>query len=139
MENQETERKIEFIIEQQAQFASDMIELEKSQKQTSGLLRQTVEIVRDGFTILSEGQKELQEGQKELQKEFRLELKHVNDKIDVLVDAQMRTDEQLKQTDELLKRNTKEIAKTDKLVRRTVKAVSNLMRTANRKLKPNQA
>ena len=45
MSNEEFERKMEFIVEQQAQFASDMHQLRVAQAQTDQVVAQTGEIV----------------------------------------------------------------------------------------------
>ncbi len=71
MTNEEFEKRMEFLLEQQAQFSADMQQLGEAQAQT-------VEIV----SLLANGTLE----------GFR----EVNTKIDVLVDSQIRTDERIK-------------------------------------------
>lgn len=70
MTNEEFEKRMEFLLEQQAQFSADMQQLGEAQAQT-------VEIV----SLLANGTLE----------GFR----EVNTKIDVLVDSQIRTDERI--------------------------------------------
>lgn len=129
MTNEEFERTKEFILQQQAQFASDVIELRQFQSETWGMLSKTVQVVdllsitvRDGFKTIIDRQdesikerKELREGQVEL----KLGLNDVNAKIDALVDAQIRTDEQQKRTDEQLRRTDEQLRRTDEQLRRT--------------------
>jgi ElaB/YqjD/DUF883 family membrane-anchored ribosome-binding protein len=65
MTNEEIEKRIEFIIEQQAQFTSDIQQLRESQAQTDQLLNRLASVTLEGF-------------------------KDVNAKIDALVDSHIR-------------------------------------------------
>ncbi|MEK6281704.1 MAG: hypothetical protein AABN95_15215 [Acidobacteriota bacterium] len=78
MSNEELERRMAFIIEQQAQFASDIQRLRESQTQTDQVVAQTGEIVARLANVTLEG------------------FKDVNAKINALVDSQIRTDENLR-------------------------------------------
>ncbi len=77
MTNEEFEKRMDFIVEQQGQFASDMLQLREAQAQTENVVTQTVEIVGRLANGTLEG------------------FKDVNTKIDVLVDSQIRTDEKI--------------------------------------------
>lgn len=84
MTNEEFEKTKEFIIQQQAQFASDIQQLRESQSalqaaqvQTEQVVMQTGEIVARLANVTLEG------------------FKDVNAKIDALVDAHIRTDEKI--------------------------------------------
>ena len=78
MSNEEIERKMAFIVEQQAQFASDIQRLEESQARTDQVVAQTGEIVARLANVTSVG------------------FNDVNAKINALVDSQMRTDENVR-------------------------------------------
>jgi ABC-type transporter Mla subunit MlaD len=85
MTGDETEKRIGFIIEQQAQFAVDLQQLGEAQSRTNEMLNRLAAVTLEGF-------------------------KDVNAKIDALVDShirltesQARTDENLKLTDEKLR------------------------------------
>jgi hypothetical protein len=111
--NEEFERKMSFIVEQQAQFASDIQQLRESQTETNQVVAQTGVIVARLAYATQEGFKE------------------VNVKIDALVNAQIRTDEhlkrtdeQLRQTDEQLRRTNEQQRLTDEQLRRTDENVS---------------
>jgi hypothetical protein len=71
MSNEEVDRRIAFIIEQQAQFASDIQQLREVQVQTEQVVARLASVTLEGF-------------------------KDVNAKINALVDSQMRTDENLR-------------------------------------------
>jgi hypothetical protein len=71
MSNEEVDRRIAFIIEQQAQFASDIQQLREVQVQTEHVVARLASVTLEGF-------------------------KEVNAKINALVDSQMRTDENLR-------------------------------------------
>jgi len=78
MKNEDLERKMSFIVEQQAQFASDIQQLREAQEFTSQTVAQTGEIVARLANVTLEG--------------FR----NVNVKIDALLDSQIRTDDNLR-------------------------------------------
>ena len=78
MGNEELERRMAFIVEQQAKFASDIQQLREAQTQTDQVVAQTGEIVAQLANVMLEG------------------FKDVNAKINALVDSQIRTDENLR-------------------------------------------
>lgn len=71
MNNEEFERKMAFIVEQQAQFSVDIQQLQETQAQTEKVVARLANATLAGFNDL-------------------------NVKIDALVDSQMRTDETLR-------------------------------------------
>src|SRR5258706_4616499 len=78
MTNEEFEKRMEFILEQQAQFTADMQQLREAQVRTDHVVAQTVEIMGRFANETLEGFNE------------------VNSKINALVDSQMRTEENLR-------------------------------------------
>ena len=88
MTNEEMQKAMEFVVTQQAQFAVDIQKLTESQTQTVGLIGRLAIATEAGFNELREGIKDLRES------------------ISALVDAQMRTDENLNKTDEKLRNLT---------------------------------
>ena len=78
MSNEEVDRRIAFIIEQQAQFASDIQQLREAQSQLQATQAQTEQVVARLAHVTLEG------------------FKDVNAKINSLVDSQIRTDENLR-------------------------------------------
>ena len=82
MTNEEFEKTKEFILQQQAQFASDMQQLREAQAKTDQVVTQTVEIVGRLANATLEG------------------FKDVNAKIDVLVDSQINLSEAQSRTHE---------------------------------------
>ena len=71
MSNEEFERKMAFIVEQQAQFAADIQQLQATQAQTESVVGRLANATLAGFN-------------------------DVNAKMESLVDAQIRTDETLR-------------------------------------------
>jgi len=71
MSNEEFERKMAFIVEQQAQFAVDIQQVQATQAQTENVVGRLANATLVGFN-------------------------DVNAKIDALVDSQIRTDETLR-------------------------------------------
>jgi hypothetical protein len=78
MTNDEVEKRIEFIIEQQAQFSVDIQQLRESQLATNQIVNRLAAVTLEGF-------------------------KDVNAKIDALVDAQIRTDTNLNTMNDTLR------------------------------------
>jgi uncharacterized protein YehS (DUF1456 family) len=78
MSNEDTERRIAFIIEQQAQFATDIQQLRELQAQTEEVVARLANATLEGF-------------------------KDVNAKIDTLVDSQILLTEAQPRTDENLR------------------------------------
>ncbi len=77
MTNEEFEKRSDFILQQQAQFAADIQQLREAQARTEQVVAQTGEIVGRLANVTLEG------------------FKDVNAKIDALVNAQIRTDEKI--------------------------------------------
>ena len=71
MNNEEFEKRMEFILEQQAQFSADIQQLREVQAQTESVLARLANVTLEGFN-------------------------DVNAKINALVDSQIRTDENLR-------------------------------------------
>lgn len=92
MSNEEFERRMAFIVEQQAQFASDIQKLRESQTQTDRAVAQTGVIVAQTGEIVTRLANGTLEG-----------FKDVNAKINALLDSQIHTDENLRHTDESLR------------------------------------
>ena len=78
MSNQEVDRRIAFIIEQQAQFTSNIQQLREAQSELQATQVQTDQVVARLAHVTLEG------------------FKDVNAKINSLVDSQIRTDENLR-------------------------------------------
>ncbi|HKO96356.1 MAG TPA: hypothetical protein VJU86_05160 [Pyrinomonadaceae bacterium] len=112
--NEEFERKMSFIVEQQAQFASDIQQLRESQTETNQIIARSGDVVTHLASVTLEG--------------FRF----VNAKIDALVDSQKRTDEQLQRTDEQLRQTDEQLQRTDENVARTDESLRNLIDVVNR-------
>src|SRR5919199_644142 len=85
MTNEEFEKKMEFIVEQQAQFATDIQQLREAQAQLQAAQAQTEQVVARLANVTLEG------------------FKDVNTKIDALVDSQIRLTEAQSRTDENLR------------------------------------
>jgi ABC-type transporter Mla subunit MlaD len=98
MNNEEFERKMAFIVEQQAQFATDIQQLGEVQGQLQATQVQTENVVARLANATLEG------------------FKDVNAKIDALVDAQIRLNESQAHTDENL-------ARTDENLRNLIAVV----------------
>lgn len=92
MSNEEFDRRMAFIIEQQAQFASDILQLREAQAQTEQIVAQTSQIVGQTGEIVTR-----------LANGTLAGFKDVNAKINALVDSQIRTDENFRRTEESLR------------------------------------
>lgn len=100
MNNEEIERKMNFIVEQQAQFASDIQQLHESQARTEQVLTTTVDVVaRSTETVARTAEVVSQtvetvahvgEAVEQLASVVRDGFTEVNAKINALVDAQIR-------------------------------------------------
>ena len=89
--NEDIERKMNFIVEQQAQFASDIQLLQESQARTEQIVAQTGEAVaQTAETVAHMGDVVTR-----LANVTHAGFTEVNAKIDALVDAQIRTEENL--------------------------------------------
>ena len=88
MSNEEVERTMAFIVQQQAQFSVDIQRLQEAQKQTEQNLAQTEQIVAQSAQTVAE----TGEIVGRLANVTLAGFKDVNAKIDALVDSQIRTD-----------------------------------------------
>lgn len=135
MNNEEFDRKMAFIVEQQAQFAADIqqlqeaqvrlqesqVEFRKSQDRTDQVLAHTVAVVGDVGEVVTR-----------LAKVTHAGLTDLNVKINALVDAQIRTEENLARTEKNLSRTEKNLSRTEKNLSRTEKNVSRTEKNVSR-------
>lgn len=84
MSNEEFERTMAFIVQQQAQFSVDIQRLQEAQTQTEQIVVKTAQTVAETGEIVARLANVTLEG-----------FKDVNAKIDSLVDSQIRSDEKL--------------------------------------------
>ncbi len=106
MSFEDTERRIAFIIEHQAQFASDIQQLREVQVETEQIVARLANVTLEGFKDVNGKIDALVDSQIRLNEGF----KDVNAKIDTLVDSQIRLNEaqalqseNLSRTDESLR------------------------------------
>ena len=92
MNNEEFDRKMAFIVEQQAQFASDIQQLREAQAQTDQIVAHTAEVVGQTGEVVARLANGTLEG-----------FKDVNAKINALVDSQIRLNDAQSRTDESLR------------------------------------
>ncbi len=107
MSNEELDRRMEFIIEQKAQFASDILQLREAQAETEQIVARTSQTVAQTGEIVGQtGEIVGQTGEivTRLARGTLEGFKDVNAKIDALVDSQIRTDENVRRTDENVRR-----------------------------------
>src|ERR1041385_8536143 len=105
MNNQEIERKMNFIVEQQAQFASDIQQLQESQTRTEQVVAQTTAVVAQTTAVVAQTAAAVTQAAETVGQvvEVVTRLANVthagftetNAKINALVDAQIRTEENL--------------------------------------------
>jgi hypothetical protein len=136
MSNEELDRRIEFIIEQQAQFASDIIQLREAQARTEQIVANTSNVVAETSQAVAEAVQVVGQTGEIVTRLARGTLegfKEVNAKINALLDSQIRTDENLRHTDENL-RHTDNVRRTDENVRRTDESLRNLINVVDRYL-----
>jgi len=108
MNNEEFDRKMAFIVEQQAQFASDIQQLQESQARTDQVVAQIGDVVTRLANVTHAGFTE------------------INAKINALVDAQIRTEENLMRTD-------KNVAITDESLKNLIAVVERYLSGKNPK------
>ena len=120
MNNEEFDRKMAFIVEQQAQFAADIQQLQESQAQlqesqarTDQVVAQTAEFVGQMSQVVTR-----------LANVTHAGFTEVNAKINALVDAQMRTEENLMRTD-------KNVANTDESLKNLIAVVDRYLSGRN--------
>src|SRR5262245_22287768 len=110
MNNEEFDRKMAFIVEQQAQFASDIQQMRDVQQELQATQAQTENVVARLAHATLEG------------------FKDVNAKIDALVDAQIRLNESQAHTDQNLARTDANLARTDESLRSLIAVVDRYFR-----------
>jgi succinyl-CoA synthetase alpha subunit len=116
MNNEEIDRKMNFIVEQQVQFASDIQQLQESQARTDQVVAHTAESVAQ--TAETVGQ--MGDIVTRLANVTHVGFTEVNAKINALVDAQIRTDENLTRTE-------KNIDRTDENLRNLITVVDRFL------------
>jgi|SRR4029450_7603051 hypothetical protein len=99
MNNEEIERKMNFIVEQQAQFASDIQQLQESQARTEQVVAHTAEAVTQTAQVVGQ----MGEVVTRLANVTHVGFNEVNAKLSALVDSQIRTEENLARTDDNLR------------------------------------
>lgn len=122
MHNEEFDQKMAFIVEQQAQFASDIQLLQQSQAQfqesqarTDQVVAQTAEVVGQMGEVVTR-----------LANVTHAGFTEVNAKINALVDAQIRTEENLIRTD-------KNVAGTDESLKTLIAVIDRYLSGRNGK------
>jgi hypothetical protein len=106
MNNEEFNRKMTFIVEQQAQFASDIQLLQESQARLQESQARTEQVVAQTAAAVAQSAEtvgQVVEVVTRLANVTHAGFVEVNAKINALVDAQIRTDECLSRTDENLR------------------------------------
>ena len=122
MNNEEFDRKMAFIVEQQAQFASDIQQLQESQSRTDQVVAQTAELVGQTGAVVTR-----------LANVTHAGFTEVNAKFNALVDAQIRTEESLVRTQENLMRTDKNVASTDESLKHLIAVVDRYLSGRNGK------
>jgi len=120
MNNEEFERKMAFIVEQQAQFASDIQQLQESQVQLQASQAQTDQVVAQTAAVVGQ----MGEVVTRLANATHAGFTEVNAKINALVDAQIRTEENLARTD-------KNVASTDENLKKLIAVVNRYLGRRN--------
>jgi Lon protease-like protein len=111
MNNEEFDRKMEFLVNQQAQFDADMQELREAQKITEQNLNRAVETLAQTQETLAELTTLTTEGFKWTIQRFNAiaeDSKHTDAKIDALVNSQIETAEFIRNIGSKLDRHLNE-------------------------------
>jgi ABC-type transporter Mla subunit MlaD len=121
MNNEEFERKMAFIVNQQAQFALDIETLFEAQKLTEQKLQESNDVVTRLAYVTNEG------------------FKDVNAKINALIDSQIdlresqkQTDQQIKETGQQLKEIAQQLEETGQQLKETDLRLRKLTDTVDR-------
>jgi hypothetical protein len=122
MNNEEFDRKMAFIVGQQAQFASDIQQLEESQARTDQVVAQTAELVGQVGDVVTR-----------LANVTHAGFTEVNAKLNALVDAQIRTEENLARTQENLMLTDRNVASTDESLKNLIAVVDRYLSGRNGK------
>jgi hypothetical protein len=102
MNNEEFDRKMSFIVEQQAQFASDIQQLKEAQAETMHVISRTVESIGQLGEVVTR-----------LANVTHVGFTEVNAKINALVDAQIRSEEKMARSDESFAHSEERMARSD--------------------------
>jgi hypothetical protein len=114
--NEDFDRKMAFIVEQQAQFASGIQQLQESQVQLQASQAQTDQVVAQTAEVVGQ----MGEVVTRLATVTHAGFGEVNAKINALVDAQLRTEENLVRTD-------KNVASTDEHLKKLIAVVDRFL------------
>jgi hypothetical protein len=109
MSNEEFDRKMEFIINQQAQFDANIQQLQESHKATDRKIDRFVEVFSGISIKLAEGLTSLTHLTQEGFKQVFESQKNTDVKLAALVDSQIQTEEKLRETDEIIRNIGKKI------------------------------
>jgi hypothetical protein len=120
MNNEEFDRKMAFIVKQQAQFASDIQQLQESQVQLQASQAQTDQVVAQTAAVVGQ----MGEVVTRLANVTHAGFTEVNAKINALVDAQIRAEENLARTD-------KNVASTDENLKKLIAVVNRYLGRRN--------
>ena len=126
--NEYFERKMNFILEQQAQFAADMQRLEESQARTDQVVAEMGEAVTGAVTQTAEAVTEVVEVVTRLANVTHAGFTDVNAKINALVDAQIRSEERLTRNEEKTVRTEESIALAEESIKRLSDTVDRYIR-----------
>ena len=136
MNNEEFDRKMAFIVEQQAQFASDIQLLQESQARTEQVVAQTAAAVDHTAAAVAQSAEtvgQVVEVVTRLANVTHAGFTEVNAKINALVDAQIRTEENLTRTEQNLIRTDKNVASTDESLKNLIALVERYLTGRNGK------
>src|ERR1044072_3129405 len=127
MNNEEFDRKMAFIVEQQAQFASDIQQLQESQAQLQKSQARTEQVVAQTAAAVAQSAETI--GQvvdvvTRLANVTHAGFTEGNAKIKALVDAQIRPEENLARTEKNLARTDKNVASTDESLKKLIAVVN---------------
>jgi chromosome segregation ATPase len=136
LNNEEIERKMNFIVEQQAQFASDIQQLQESQARTDQVVAHTSEVVAETSEVVArtvEAVGQMGDVVTRLANVTHAGFTEVNAKINALADAQIRTEENLARTDEHLARTDENLNRTDENLKSFIAVVDRYLSGRNGK------
>ena len=134
MNNEEFDRKMAFIVEQQAQFASDIQQLQESQAQLQESQARTEQVVARTAAAVAQSAEtvgHVVEVVTRLANVTHAGFTEVNAKINALVDAQIRTEENLARTQENVARTDKNVASTDESLKKLIAVVNRYLSERN--------
>lgn len=115
MNNDDLERKMGFIVDQQAKFAVDIERLHEAQILTAQAIQKTDEVVTRLADVTNEG------------------FKDTTAKINALVDSQLRTDEQIRSLRESQKKTEESLNKTNESLKKTDEKFRTLLERLDRR------